>query len=160
VGTDAVAQGDDSVMPRPAPPQASLALIGGTSDIALARHEAACFLAETGVARGEPVSTRALDVTQLVVSELVTNALKYAVGPVLLALRIVDDRLEVELWDSDPVLPVARAADVGRVGQHGLEIVMALVDTFEVRREPVGKRITVRIALHATPQEGSIRRTS
>jgi two-component sensor histidine kinase len=64
-----------------------------------------------------------------VVSELVTNALKYAPAPVLLDLRTAGAAVEVVVvvWDCDPVLPVARAADVGRVGQHGLEIVMAVV---------------------------------
>lgn len=90
-----------------------------------------------------------MDLTQLVVSELVTNARKYAPGPVLLDLRIVGDVIEVVVWDGDPVLPVARAADAGRVGQHGLEIVMAVAQGFEAQREPVGKRTTARIALTA-----------
>jgi hypothetical protein len=55
------------------------------------------------------------------------------------------------VWDSDPVLPVARAADAGRVGQHGLEIVMAVAEGFGAQREPVGKRITARIALAEEP---------
>lgn len=59
--------------------------------------------------------------------------------------------MEVVAWDSEPVLPVARAADPGRVGQHGLEIVMAISQGFEVQREPVGKRITARIALPDDP---------
>jgi hypothetical protein len=46
---------------------------------------------------------------------------------------------------------VARAADPGRVGQHGLEIVMAISQGFEAQREPVGKRITARIALPDEP---------
>jgi hypothetical protein len=46
---------------------------------------------------------------------------------------------------------MARAADVGRVGQHGLEIVMAVVQGFDVQREPVGKRITLRLALADDP---------
>ncbi len=96
---------------------------------------------------GLPVSQRALEVTQLVVSELVTNARRHDPGPALLDLRIAGDTVEVVVWDSDPALPVARAADVGRVGQHGLEIVMALAQGFEVQREPAGKRITARIAL-------------
>jgi two-component sensor histidine kinase len=91
-----------------------------------------------------------MDLTQPVVSELVTNARKYAPGPVLMDLRIVGDTVEV-VWDSDPVLPVARAADAGRVGQHGLEIVMAVAQGFEVQREPVGKRITVQLALLDDP---------
>jgi hypothetical protein len=69
-------------------------------------------------------------------------------------LRIAGDTLEVSVWDSDPVLPVARAADAGRVGQHGLEIVMAVAQGFEARREPVGKRITVRLALADDPGGG------
>jgi anti-sigma regulatory factor (Ser/Thr protein kinase) len=92
-----------------------------------------------------------MDLTQLVVSELVTNARKYAPGPVLMDLRIAGDPVEVVVWDCDPVLPVARAADAGRVGQHGLEIVMAVAQGFEAHREPVGKRITARIALLDDP---------
>jgi hypothetical protein len=93
-----------------------------------------------------------MDLTQLVVSELVTDARKYAPGPV--DLRIVGDLVEVVVWDSDPVLPVTRAADAGRAGQHGLEIVMAVAQGFEVQREPVGKRITARIALPDDPGGG------
>ncbi|MEU3523115.1 ATP-binding protein [Streptomyces sp. NPDC038707] len=131
-----------------------MALDGDGSGIGAARDLAAGFLARARDGYGVPVSRRALDLTQLVVSELVTNAHKYAPGPVLLDLRIVGDLVEVAVWDSEPVLPVASAADVGRVGQHGLEIVMAVAHTFEVRREPVGKRVTVRIALTDAP-EGS-----
>ncbi|AEY92644.1 regulatory protein [Streptomyces hygroscopicus subsp. jinggangensis 5008] len=85
-----------------------------------------------------------MDLTQLVVSELVTNARKYAPGPVLMELRITGEVVEVVVWDSDPVLPVARASDAGRVGQHGLEIVMAVAQGVEARREPVGKRSSER----------------
>ena len=94
--------------------------------IARARHLAAGFLTRVQAEHGLPVSQRAMDLTQLVVSELVTNAHKYAPGPALMDLRIVGDAVEVVVWDGDPVLPVARAADAGRVGQHGLEIVMAV----------------------------------
>ncbi|MGZ3097076.1 ATP-binding protein [Streptomyces sp. H62] len=123
------------------------ALDGDGTVIAQARHLAAGFLARVQAEHGMPVSQRALDLTQLVVSELVTNARKYAPGPVLLDLRIVGDLVEIVVWDSEPVLPVARAADAGRVGQHGLEIVMAVAQGFEVQRERVGKRITARLAL-------------
>ncbi|PZH19626.1 ATP-binding protein [Streptomyces sp. NTH33] len=124
------------------------ALDGDSACIAEARCLAADFLARVRAGHGLTVSDRAVDVTQLVVSELVTNARKYASGPILMDLRIAGEAVDVAVWDSDPVLPVARAADPGRVGQHGLEIVMAVVERFEVRREPVGKRIVARIALH------------
>ncbi len=87
---------------------------------------------------------------QLVVSELVTNASKYAPGPCVLDLEIRGPFLEITSWDSDATLPMARAAEPGRIGQHGLEIVFALCDGFDVRREPVGKRITATLALAPT----------
>jgi len=127
--------------------QDTVALDGDGSCIAEARHRAVDFLARVQAEHGLPVSARVMDLTQLVVSELVTNARQYAPVPVLMELRIVGSLVEVVVWDSDPVLPVARAADAGRVGQHGLEIVMAVAQGFEAQREPVGKRITARIAL-------------
>ncbi|MGC5040103.1 ATP-binding protein [Streptomyces sp. DT190] len=135
--------------------QASVALDGDGADIAHARRMAAGFLTRVQAEHGLDVSQRALDLTQLVVSELVTNARKYAPGPILLDLRIVGDLVEVEVWDSDPTLPIARAADAGRVGQHGLEIVMAVAQGYEAQREPVGKRITARLALADDP-DGAI----
>ncbi|MFJ9831861.1 ATP-binding protein [Streptomyces sp. NPDC101169] len=131
--------------------QTSAALVGDSADIAKARHLAAGFLTRVQAERGLPVSQRAMDLTQLVVSELVTNARKYAPGPVLLDLQITSGTVEIVVWDCDPVLPMARAADAGRVGQHGLEIVMAVAQSFEAHREPVGKRITARLALADDP---------
>jgi anti-sigma regulatory factor (Ser/Thr protein kinase) len=139
--------GGDDAAPYVTTKQTTSVLEGDGSCIAQSRHLAADFLSRMRDEHGVPISQRAMDVSQLVVSELVTNARKYAPGPVLLDLRLAGDTVEIMVWDSDPVLPVARAADVGRVGQHGLEIVLAVAEGFDVQREPVGKRITVRIAL-------------
>ncbi|MFH9011710.1 ATP-binding protein [Streptomyces sp. NPDC017943] len=122
-------------------------------DIAKARHLAAEFLARHQAEQGLNISQRSVDLTQLVVSELVTNVRKYAPGRARMDLRIDDDAVEVTVWDSDPVLPVARPADAGRVGQHGLEIVKAVAQDFEARREPVGKSITARVALLDGPDD-------
>ncbi|MFC8350037.1 hypothetical protein [Streptomyces sp. NPDC057280] len=46
-----------------------------------------------------------MDETLLAVSELVTNAVKYAPGPLLVDLRSEGDLTEVSVWDADPVLP-------------------------------------------------------
>ncbi|MFH8336472.1 ATP-binding protein [Streptomyces sp. AM6-12] len=139
--------GEDDIRPGEQPVQTTVVLDGDGAGIARARRLAADFLARVQDEHGLPVSRRTMEVTQLVVSELVTNAHKHAPGSALLGLRVTGDSVEVSVWDSDPVLPIARAADAGRVGQHGLEIVMALVQGFEARREPVGKRITARLAL-------------
>ncbi|MEU9439277.1 ATP-binding protein [Streptomyces sp. NPDC048252] len=142
--------GEDSAVPDEQALQTTVALEGDGTSIARARHLAVGFLTRVQAEYGLPVSQRAIDLTQLVVSELVT-ARKYAPGPVLMDLRIAGDAVEVVVWDGDPVLPVARAADAGRVGQHGLEIVMAVAQGFAAQREPVGKRITARIALLDDP---------
>ncbi|MFE7753167.1 ATP-binding protein [Streptomyces sp. NPDC057428] len=74
---------------------------------------------------GVPVPSRVLDVAQLVVSELATNVCKYAPGPCLLDVEVVDNMLGITMWDSGDVLPMAQQADPTRTGQHGLEIVLA-----------------------------------
>jgi anti-sigma regulatory factor (Ser/Thr protein kinase) len=89
--------------------------------------------------------------TQLVVSELVTNALKYAPGPVVMELRSTGARVEVVVGDSNPTLPSAQPTDPDRVGGHGLEIVRAVAQGLHIQRLRVGKRITALIALTATP---------
>jgi anti-sigma regulatory factor (Ser/Thr protein kinase) len=89
---------------------------------------------------------------ELVVSELVTNAYRYAPGPCLLDLEVSGGAVQISVWDTDPTLPAACAADPGRIGQqHGLEIVIALCRSFEIRREPVGKRVRTTIVLADDP---------
>ncbi|MEU0968364.1 ATP-binding protein [Streptomyces sp. NPDC005917] len=134
-----------------APADVTIALDGADGCIADARSQTSDFLTRAQSEHGLPVTARTLQLAQLVVSELVTNALKYAPGPVLLRLGVAGGVLEIEVWDTDPTLPLARATNAGRVGQHGLEIVLAVVQGFEVRREPVGKRITARLALFDGP---------
>ncbi|WP_411076086.1 ATP-binding protein [Streptomyces sp. cmx-4-7] len=133
--------------------QTSVILDGDDGDIARARHLATAFLTRAQVEHGLLVSQRAVDLTQLVVSELVTNARKCATGPALLDLAVAGDTVEIAVWDSAPVLPVARAADAGRLGQHGLEIVMSVAQAFELRREAVGKRVIARLALAEDPSD-------
>ncbi|MGW0917103.1 ATP-binding protein [Streptomyces sp. NPDC002784] len=123
----------------------------GSEPVAEARDAARAFLAEVQAVHGIPVSDRAMGMVQLVVSELVTNAQKYAPGPCLLDLEISDGAVEVSVWDTDPTLPVAQSPDAGRVGQHGLEIVIGVCRSFEMRREPVGKRIMAAVVLADDP---------
>ncbi|WP_051844672.1 ATP-binding protein [Streptomyces sp. NRRL S-813] len=115
--------------------------------IAEARDLARSFLTEAQAVHGLPVSERAAGTVQLVVSELVTNARKYAPGPCLLTLEIEDAAVQISVWDSSTTLPTVLAPDPCRVGQHGLEIVMAVCTSFAAYREPVGKRITAAIVL-------------
>ncbi|WP_329012100.1 ATP-binding protein [Streptomyces sp. NBC_00690] len=119
--------------------------------IAEARDLVRDFLTSVQAAHGLPVSRRAMDMVKLAVSELVTNARKYAPGPCLLTLQVEDGAVQVSVWDSSTALPLLLPADPTRVGQHGLEIVMAISQSFAIHREPVGKRITISIVLAGDP---------
>ncbi|MFE0809639.1 ATP-binding protein [Streptomyces sp. NPDC058848] len=141
-------------LPREAPVRVSAEYEGRPGDIAQGRELARAFLTRVRTTRDRPVPDRAVDLVQLVVSELLTNACKYAPGPSLVDLELAEDRVEVTVWDSDPVLPVAEGADPDRVGRHGLEIVMAVCQSFEVHREPVGKRMRAAVRL-ADDREGT-----
>ncbi|MEW1906207.1 ATP-binding protein [Streptomyces sp. NPDC086147] len=131
--------------------RAGYAFDGDSSCIADARHHATAFLETARTEYRLTVSDRAKDLTALVVSELVTNVLKYAPGPVLMELRATAETVDVVVWDSDPTLPTSRAPDPGRIGQHGMEIVKAVTEELFIEQEPVGKRITARLALTDTP---------
>ncbi|SFF41088.1 hypothetical protein SAMN05216251_113158 [Actinacidiphila alni] len=137
-------------LPRQATPDdwAGAAYDGESGSIAAARAFTADFLtARTAMPGAAPLGPTVVADAQLVVSELVTNACKFAPGPCALNLELLESVLEITLWDSDATLPFARATEPGRIGKHGLEIVLALCEGFDVRREAVGKRIKVRIAL-------------
>ena len=119
--------------------------------IAEARDMAHTFLTRVQAVHGLPVSSRAIGMVQLVVSELVTNARKYAPGPCLLTLEIADGAARISVWDSSTTLPTILAPDPSRIGQHGLEIVAAICVGFAIHREPVGKRITADVMLADDP---------
>ncbi|MFF6807812.1 ATP-binding protein [Streptomyces sp. NPDC012616] len=138
--------------------RAGYALGGDDGCIADARRHALAFLDQAEADYPLSVPARARDLTQLVVSELVTNACKYAPGPVLVEFGINIHAVDVIVWDSDPVVPAARAADPDRVGQHGLEIVEAVSQALLIEQQSVGKRITARIPLHDPSRSDTARR--
>ncbi|WP_329139880.1 ATP-binding protein [Streptomyces sp. NBC_01476] len=127
----------------------SLSYEGSPESISAARRLAAAFLEDPRHWPEQPPSHRVTLDVQLIVSELVTNAVKYAPGPFLLSLRIAGRLLEISVTDSSPEPPVPRGPGPGRAGGHGLEIVLALSESFEVYQEPVGKRLTARVDLDA-----------
>ncbi|WP_445045761.1 ATP-binding protein [Streptomyces sp. SAS_272] len=148
---DPPASGGDSAAPVEHLIRAGYALGGDDGCIADARRCALAFLGQAEADYPLSVSVRVRDLTQLVVSELVTNACKYAPGPVLVEMGISAHAVDVVVWDSDPLVPAARPTDPDRIGQHGLEIVKAVSQALVIEREPVGKRITARIALSDAP---------
>ena len=152
IWTSAEEHGQQSLVSGPISVAAAL---DGSEQIAQTRDLTRSFLTEVQSLYGLPVSDRAMDVAQLVVSELVTNARKYAPGPCLLTLEIDGSAVQITVWDSSTALPAVLAPDAERIGQHGLEIVMATCRSFTVHREPVGKRIAAAVVLVDDLDEGA-----
>ncbi|GAQ59753.1 ATP-binding protein [Streptomyces scabiei] len=86
---------------------------------------------------------------QLVVSELVTNALRHAPGPGALALEVTPDAglLRIAVRDSSPRPPEPRAHDARRVGGHGLYLVARLCDHLQTVALQSGKQIVAHLRL-------------
>ncbi|MFF7178324.1 ATP-binding protein [Streptomyces sp. NPDC008121] len=128
-------------------PRAGVELGGALGAIAEARDFTTSFLDRSAPSSG-PWPERGVDAARLVVSELVTNVVKYAPGPCRLELALDDGVLEISVHDTHPVAPVARPRNPDRLGQHGLEIVLALCDTVETEAAaPHGKWVRARLPL-------------
>ncbi|MFF7215121.1 ATP-binding protein [Streptomyces sp. NPDC008238] len=79
------------------------------------------------------------DTVELLVSELVTNALRHARGPVRLNLRVQEARLRCEVEDVSPRAAVRRVADSEAEGGRGMEILDLLSDAWGSDRTATGK---------------------
>jgi anti-sigma regulatory factor (Ser/Thr protein kinase) len=79
----------------------------------------------------------------LVVSELVTNAVRASAEVIGLSLRVDDDRVAVEISDDAAGWPTPRAADWEDPHGRGLAIVDELADRWQATELFPGKRITV-----------------
>lgn len=126
---------------------AGMVFDGGTASIAASRAFTAAFLEQAAAEHGVRVSRQTAADAQLVVSELVTNAVKYAAGLCAVRLVVRDRLLEITVWDTEPTMPQPHGPEPDRIGHHGLEVVLALCEGFEARRDPFGKHVTARLAL-------------
>ncbi|MGW7577010.1 ATP-binding protein [Streptomyces sp. NPDC054765] len=105
-----------------------------------ARHLAATFLEQLDPS----VERDAREAVILVVSELVTNAVRHAGGKTCaLRLRAGPESVVVTVGDSSPVLPRPRTPDVsGEGGGFGWSMVCRIATVVEIKREPAGKSVT------------------
>ncbi|WP_227025272.1 SpoIIE family protein phosphatase [Streptomyces tsukubensis] len=86
------------------------------------------------------------DTTELLVSELVTNALRYGEGEIRLRL-LLDRTLVCEVWDAGLVQPRRRRARATDEGGRGLQLVGLLSASWGSRRTPRGKTVWFEQAL-------------
>ncbi|MEU6880269.1 ATP-binding protein [Streptomyces sp. NPDC046712] len=119
----------------------------GDRMIASARDFTADFLTAAPAAGGDPVPQERVDLARLVVSELVTNAVRHAPGPCRVLLEWFENALDISVVDRLDAAPVPRPHDPLRIGQHGLEIVMAVCESVSVEPQRSGKRVRARLSL-------------
>ncbi|MFE9476843.1 ATP-binding protein [Streptomyces griseofuscus] len=114
--------------------------------MAEARHAVRSLLARAGHRPRE----RSCQDAELVVSELVTNAVRHAPGPGELMLEVSPDaaQLRISVRDSSPLPPRLQVSDAGRIGGHGLHLVTRLCDQVRTIALGTGKRVVAHLPLH------------
>lgn len=80
------------------------------------------------------------DATELIVSELVTNAVRYGSPPVKLRL-ILDRGLTCEIWDAGTTVPHMKYAGAADESGRGLFIISQLATLWGTRYAPQGKTV-------------------
>ncbi|MFH0518999.1 ATP-binding protein [Streptomyces sp. M41] len=86
---------------------------------------------------------------QLIVSELVTNALRHAPGPGRLELEVTPEvaLLRITVGDTSPRLPELRTHDARRVGGHGLRLITGLCGRLHTVALDTGKQVAAHLHL-------------
>ncbi|HLX49964.1 MAG TPA: SpoIIE family protein phosphatase [Streptosporangiaceae bacterium] len=93
----------------------------------------------------------AASTAELLVSELVTNAIAYATGEISLRL-ILDNALVCEVFDDAAAMPRLRNADDDAESGRGLHVVSQLAQRWGTRRTQAGKAVWFELPL---PEDGA-----
>ena len=121
----------------------SVAFDGGPGTPSQARESTAAFLAAVA-GHLPPRDSGRPEQVLLVVSELVTNAVRHAPGPVVLALALVpgDGSIGITVRDTSSVLPRPRTPDLLGGGGFGWSTIVEPHTTGQdIRPHPAGKEI-------------------
>ncbi len=94
---------------------------------------------------GGCMSSDNTELALLVVSELVTNAVRQGDGPVRVTLEAADSSLLVEVFDNGHRLPTLGDPDLDSPGGRGLHLIDALSESWGVREELDGKTVWARL---------------
>ncbi|WP_370084513.1 PAS domain S-box protein [Streptacidiphilus sp. MAP12-16] len=104
----------------------------------------------SGVSEGRRILRRTLnssdceeisDTACLLASELLTNAVKHACGPLRVRVRRTEDEVSIEVCDGSPFLPHARLAGTDAESGRGLLLVESLAGTWGTRPTSEGKAV-------------------
>jgi serine/threonine-protein kinase RsbW len=97
------------------------------------------------------------DLLQLIVSELVTNALPHCDGPIEVCLSYDGTDLWIEVWDNGREMPVRQDPDDDDENGRGLQLVDGLITTYGGVRgtaehgSGAGKTVFVALSLRPRP---------
>jgi anti-sigma regulatory factor (Ser/Thr protein kinase) len=90
-------------------------------------------------ALGLPLSDQTLETVELLASEVIANAVLYTDAPCDVSVTRADERLRVEVTDTDASLPSTVEAGPNDERGRGLLLVSALADAWGTQPEPPGK---------------------
>ena len=134
---------------RRVPQQAQASFAPELRSAAAARHFAEGVLAEMDL-------PSALDVTRLLVSELVVNAVVHADSETQVVLHHDGVRLRVEVLDHSAVLPVVRLYSPTVPDGRGLRILDGLADRWGVDVTEGGKTVWFELDVGVIDPRGSV----
>lgn len=86
-----------------------------------------------------------IDDAMLLVSEVVTNAVKHGHAPLSLQVDCDSDGIVVAVEDANPEVPRTRRTDHRRHSGRGLVLVQRLASDWGVRMTPRGKQVWFRL---------------
>ncbi|MEW2135732.1 ATP-binding protein [Streptomyces sp. NPDC005409] len=119
----------------------------GTSAAATARDLTRHFFDEAWRG-GCSVPRETRDTTLLLVSELVTNAVRHTADGCALYLELAADGVDVDVTDYSSAEPRSRTPDLrGGGGGWGWRLVNQLGRDVQIRHRPIGKTIHLRVPL-------------
>lgn len=101
------------------------------------RHWVVPVLREHGAPEG------AVDLVELLTSEVVTNAVKYGSADtgIVLSVACVDHHVTVRVTDANPAAPVVHRSGPEDVGGRGMELVELLAEDWGVEPHADGKTV-------------------
>jgi anti-sigma regulatory factor (Ser/Thr protein kinase) len=75
---------------------------------------------------------------ELLISEVVTNAVRHAHGMLTLAIQCDGHQLAVAVADDSPDLPVVRTSSTASIGGRGMQLVDRLAASWGCKQRPEG----------------------
>ncbi|MEU4359799.1 ATP-binding protein [Streptomyces virginiae] len=104
---------------------------------ASARAATRAFLARAARLRA-PAEVGSIDAVLLVVSELVTNAVRHTDGPCTLRLKLLDHSIDVRVTDRSPQHPQPRTPSTQGTGGWGWPLIKRLATHIRIKPMPEG----------------------